>query len=69
MAYPSPCAGPRNGPACRAGQGVAVLLKVYAPASTGEADAANKRITDVRDTSATEFGPATGEMMTVRRRP
>ena len=30
----------------RAGHGVAVLLKIYAPRIDGQADAANKRITD-----------------------
>ncbi len=41
----------------RAGHGVAVLLKIYDHCIDGQADAANKRITDVLDIIDTEFGP------------
>ena len=55
----------------RAGRGVAVLLKIYAHCIDGQADAANKRITDALGTQDTQPGlnPVTREMTTVRRHP
>jgi hypothetical protein len=41
----------------RAGHGVAVLLKIYAHCIDGQADAANRRITDALDTTDAETGP------------
>jgi integrase len=41
----------------RAGHGVAVLLKIYAHCIDGQADAANKRITDALDATDAEAGP------------
>jgi hypothetical protein len=38
----------------RAGHGVAVLLKIYAHCIDGQADAANKRITDALGTQDTQ---------------
>ena len=43
--------------ACRAGHGVAVLLKIYAHCIDGQADAANRRITDALGTKDTEPEP------------
>ena len=40
-----------------AGHGVAVLLKIYAHCIDGQADAANKRITDALSTPEGEPGP------------
>ena len=40
----------------RAGHGVAVLLKIYAHCIGGQADAANKRITDALGTQDTRPG-------------
>jgi hypothetical protein len=45
------------------------LLMIYAHCIDGQADAANKRITDALGTTDTAFGPATREMITVRRCP
>jgi hypothetical protein len=55
----------------RAGHGVAVLLIIYAHCIDGQADAANKRITDALGTQDTrpEPNPATREMTTARRHP
>jgi integrase len=44
---------PATGVARRAGHGVAVLLKIYAHCIVGQADAANKRITDALGTQDT----------------
>ena len=41
----------------RAGHGVAVLLKVYAHCIDGQADAANRRITDALGTKDTQPEP------------
>jgi hypothetical protein len=41
----------------RAGHGVAVLLKIYAHCIDGQADAANRRITDALDTQDAGTGP------------
>jgi hypothetical protein len=41
----------------RAGHGVAVLLKIYAHCIDGQADAANKRITDALDAEETQVDP------------
>jgi hypothetical protein len=41
----------------RAGDGVAVLLKIYAHCIDGQADAANKRITDALGTQDAEQDP------------
>jgi hypothetical protein len=41
----------------RAGHGVAVLLKIYAHCIDGQADAANRRITDALGTQDPEPGP------------
>jgi integrase len=41
----------------RAGHGVAVLLKIYAHCIDGQADAANRRITDALGTTESEPGP------------
>jgi hypothetical protein len=41
-----PDASPATEVARRAGHGVAILLKIYAHCIDGQADAANKRITD-----------------------
>jgi hypothetical protein len=41
----------------RAGQGVAVLLKIYAHCIDGQADAANRRITDALGTKDAEPEP------------
>ena len=41
----------------RAGHGVAVLLKIYAHCIDGQADAANRRITDALGTADAEPGP------------
>jgi hypothetical protein len=41
----------------RAGHGVAVLLKIYAHCIDGQADAANKRITDALGTQDTQPEP------------
>jgi hypothetical protein len=41
----------------RAGHGVAVLLKIYAHCIDGQADAANRRITDALGTKDAEPGP------------
>lgn len=60
---------PATEAARRDGHGVALLLTINADWIDGQADAANNRITDALDTTDTEFGPATKEMMTVRRRP
>ena len=46
--------------ACRAGHGVAVLLKIYAHCIEGQADAANRRITDALGTKDAE-GESGGE--------
>jgi hypothetical protein len=55
----------------RAGHGVAVLLKIYAHCIDGQADAANKRITDALGTQdpGPSPNPATREMKTARRHP
>jgi integrase len=45
----------------RAGHGVAVLLKIYAHCIDGQADAANKRITDALGTQDTQSEPEPGE--------
>jgi hypothetical protein len=45
----------------RAGHGVAVLLKVYAHCIDGQADAANKRITDALDTQDAQPEPGEEE--------
>jgi hypothetical protein len=45
----------------RAGHGVAVLLKIYAHCIDGQADAANKRITDALGTQDTQPEPGDGE--------
>ena len=45
----------------RAGQGVAVLLKIYAHCIDGQADAANKRITDALGTQDTQPESQRGE--------
>ena len=44
----------------RAGHGVAVLLKIYAHCIDDQADAANRRITDVLGTSDAGPGPGDG---------
>jgi hypothetical protein len=41
----------------RAGRSVAVLLKIYARCIDGQADAANKRITDALSTQDSEQDP------------
>jgi hypothetical protein len=41
----------------RAGHGVAVLLKIYAHCIDGQADAANRRITDALGTRDAKPGP------------
>jgi hypothetical protein len=41
----------------RAGHGVAVLVKIYAHCIDGQADAANRRITDALGTPESEPGP------------
>jgi hypothetical protein len=41
----------------RAGHGVAALLKIYAHCIDGQADAANRRITDALGTKDAEPGP------------
>jgi hypothetical protein len=41
----------------RAGHGVAVLLKIYAHCIDGQADAANRRITDALGTPDARPGP------------
>ena len=53
----------------RAGHGVAVLLEIYAHCIDGQADAANKRITDALSTQDTQPNPnpATREMTTASR--
>ena len=51
------CGVPATEAARRAGHGFAVLLKIYAHCIDGQADAANKRITDALDITDTEFGP------------
>jgi hypothetical protein len=43
--------------ACRAGHGVAVLLKIYAHCIDGQADAANQRITDSLSTQYAQPEP------------
>ena len=43
--------------ACRAGHGVAVLLKIYAHCIDGQADAANKRIRDALGTQDAQPEP------------
>jgi len=43
----------------RAGHGVAVLLKIYAHCTDGQADAANQRITDALGTAEPE--PSVGD--------
>jgi hypothetical protein len=55
----------------RAGHGVAVLLKIYAHCIDGQADAANKRITDALGTqdSQPQPNPATRETTTSSRHP
>jgi hypothetical protein len=45
----------------RAGHGVAVLLKVYAHCIDGQADAANKRITDALGTQGSRPGSEPGD--------
>jgi integrase len=45
----------------RAGHGIAVLLKIYAHCIDGQADAANKRITDALGTQDTQPQPEPGE--------
>jgi integrase len=45
----------------RAGHGVAVLLKIYAHCIDGQADAANRRITDALGTKDAESEPGDGE--------
>jgi integrase len=45
----------------RAGHGVAVLLKIYAHCIDGQADAANKRITDALGTQDTQPEPEPGD--------
>ncbi len=45
----------------RAGHGVAVLLKIYAHCTDGQADAANKRITDALGTQDTQPEPESGD--------
>jgi hypothetical protein len=50
---------PANEVARRAGHGVAVLLKIYAHCIDGQADAANKRITDALGTQDPE--PESGD--------
>jgi hypothetical protein len=45
----------------RAGHGVAVLLKIYAHCIDGQADAANRRITDALGTQDSEPGPESKE--------
>ena len=41
----------------RAGQGVAVLLKIYAHCIDGQADAANQRITDALGAAEADHDP------------
>jgi hypothetical protein len=41
----------------RAGHGVAILLKIYAHCIDGQADAANRRITDALGAQDSEPGP------------
>ena len=55
----------------RAEHGVAVLLEIYAHFIDGQADAANKRITDALGVQEPRPGPslATREMTTERRHP
>jgi hypothetical protein len=48
---------PATGAARRAGHGVAILLKIYARCIDGQADAANKSITDALGTTESEPGP------------
>ena len=58
--------------ACRAGHGVAVLLKVYAHCIDSQADAANKHITSaLGDARGAEGDEDTGEepSLTARRNP
>ena len=45
----------------RAGHGVAVLLKIYALCVDGQADAANKRITDALGIQDAEQDPGEGD--------
>jgi hypothetical protein len=45
----------------RAGHGVAVLLKIYAHCIDGQADAANKRITDALGVQDTQPEPEPGD--------
>ena len=47
--------------ACRAGHGVAVLLKIYAHCIDGQADAANKRIRDALGTQDAQPEPEPGD--------
>ena len=44
-----------------AGHGVAILLKIYAHCIDGQADAANKRITDALGTQDTQPGSEPGD--------
>ena len=50
----------------RAGHGVAVLLKIYALCSDGQADAANQCITDALGTKAPSPNPAAGKTEKVK---
>jgi integrase len=52
---------PATDVARRAAHGVAVLLKIYAHCIDGQADAANKRITDALDTQDTRPEPERGD--------
>jgi hypothetical protein len=53
----------------RAGHGVAVLLKIYAHCIDGQADAANKRITDALGTTEPSPAPAVKKTTAASRQP
>lgn len=53
----------------RAGHGVAVLLKIYAHGTCGQADAANQRITDASAPRRPSETPVTRATATASRRP
>jgi hypothetical protein len=53
----------------RAGHGVAVLLKIYTHCLDGQADAANKRVTDALSTPKAEQDPATKATPASSRHP
>jgi hypothetical protein len=53
----------------RAGHDVAVVLKIYAHCVDGQADAANRRITDALGTTEAEPGPGGEKTTTASRHP